>query len=387
MADDRSPSRHALADSADRDAGEDDLAYLLDALAEGAIVSRDGFILFANRSALRTLGHKRNRELFWRHTEEVIHPSERPPVAQRLAALQERGREVTPLEPFELRLLRRTGQLVPVEARMVSITFEGAPAVLLLLRDLSERRRMEQQLQFADRMASVGTLAAGVAHEINNPLTYVLGNMEMMAEQLADPTQLEDPEVRAELVELLAEARDGAERVQSIVRELRTFARRPAEQRMADVDLPRVVESVTRMATNELKHRARLVKEIGETPRVRANPQQLHQVLLNLLVNAAQAIEIGDVNTNQVRLTTGVDASGSVLVEVADTGCGIEPAQLDRIFDPFFTTKEPGVGSGLGLWICHSMVTSLGGTIAIDSIVGRGTTVRITLPAAGTGGG
>lgn len=352
-------------------------AALLDVLTDGVIVIRDGFVVYPNLAAVRMLGYRADHELFWRPVEEMIHPSEQPRTAQLLA-----GPADVAAAGCELRMLRRTGQLVPVEARVAPVQFEGAPAAALVLRDLSERRRLERQLRFNDRMASMGTLAAGVAHEINNPLTYVLANMENMAEICANPARLSDEAGRAELVELLNEARDGATRVEGIIRELRAFARKPNERQVQDVEIEPLIESVLRMARSQIRHRATLVRELGPTPPVRSNQIQLHQVLLNLIVNAAQAIPEGDVEGNEIRVATSVDASGQVLIEVSDTGAGIAPAALDRIFDPFYTSNPCGVGSGLGLWITHSIVTSLGGAIAVDSIVGRGTTFRVTLPIA-----
>jgi len=357
------------ADPTDETRDSDPVLAVLQRLGEGALVERGGFVVYANPVALRTLGYRSERELFFRPLEELVHPSER-------ARLAGAGDEA----PFELRLIRRTGEVVPIEARRLTVQLDGAPAVGLLIRDLSERRRLERQLQLADRMASVGTLASGVAHEVNTPLTYIAGNLEMMAELIADRDAAATPEALAELAELIEEAREGAARVHGIIRELRTFGRGPRETPATDIDLPAVIESVTRMAMIEIRKHARLEIELGETPQVHASPHQIHQILLNLLVNAAQSIERGDVDGNHIRVTTGVDASGQVLIEVADTGCGIEAGHLDRIFDPFFTTKDSGQGSGLGLWICHGLVGTLGGTIAVDSIVGRGTTFRVTLP-------
>ncbi|HUH01477.1 MAG TPA: ATP-binding protein, partial [Kofleriaceae bacterium] len=356
-------------------AGTELSAALLDVLTDGVIVVRDGFVIYPNRTAVRMLRCHDGQELFWRPVEEVIHPSEQARIAELLAG------PADPAAPgCELRMVGRTGRLVPVEARVVPLQFEGAPAAALVLRDLSERRRHERQLRFNDRMASMGTLAAGVAHEINNPLTYVLANMEQMAEICADPARLDDDAGRAELLELLGEARDGASRVEAIIRELRRFARKPDERQVQDVDIEPLIESVLRMARSQICDRATLVRELAPTPPVRSNPIQLHQVLLNLIFNAAQAIPEGEVERNEIRVATNVDASGQVLIEVSDTGAGIAPAALERIFDPFYTSSPFGAGGGLGLWITHSIVTSLGGEIAVDSILGRGTTFRVTLP-------
>jgi len=269
------------------------------------------------------------------------------------------------------------------------------PAVERELRDVTlraERSRMQEQLVVSDRMASVGTLAAGVAHEINNPLAAVVANLEFAAEDVAK--LVEDaragtgegaPERIAqrlgELEEPLREARAAAERVRLIVRDLKIFSR-SGEDKTGAVDIHGVIESSLRMTWNEIRHRARLVKEFGDVPRVEGNEGRLGQVFLNLIVNAAQAIPEGHADDNEIRIVTRRDDRGRVVVEVRDTGPGMSDAIIARIFDPFFTTKPMSEGMGLGLAICHRIVTGLGGELAVESQVGRGTVFRATLPVA-----
>jgi signal transduction histidine kinase len=180
---------------------------------------------------------------------------------------------------------------------------------------------------------------------------------------------------------MLREAREGAERVRHIVRDLKVFSRGDTEERTA-VDPRRVMDSCANMARGEIRHRARLVKRYAETPRVSANEARLGQVLLNLLVNATHAIPEGAPDENEIRVATGVDAEGRVMMEVEDTGSGIPDDVKAHIFEPFFTTKTGGAGTGLGLSICQSIVTALGGEITVESEVGRGTTFRVFLPPA-----
>ncbi len=350
----------------------DPVRAVLDRIADGALLDRGGFIAYANPAALATLAYRAESDLFWRPTADLVHPSDRDRLAAHL--------DGDSAETFELHLMRRTGELLAVEAVVVAVAPAGEPARLCLFREHSERRRVDKQLEFTARMASIGTLAAGIAHEINSPLTYVLGNLEMVAELLAAERQHLPAALGDQLAELVTEAHDGAVRMKSIVRELRLFARDPDNLLVTDVDVRQVLESVGRMAIHELRHRARFITEFTDTPRVRANPGHLNQVFLNLIVNAAQAIEPGNIDKNQVRVSTGTDATGLVLVEVADTGCGIPLDLVGRIFDPFFTTKDPGQGTGLGLSICHGLVSAMGGHISVDSIVGQGTTFRVTLP-------
>jgi signal transduction histidine kinase len=258
------------------------------------------------------------------------------------------------------------------------------PAIERELREAErrvEQRRMQEQLLISDRMASVGTLAAGVAHEINNPLAAICANLELVAKTVADLASEPGIDRRLdEAIDELRDAREGAERVRQIIRDLKIFSRGPDEERRGPIDLHRVLESSLRMAWNEIRHRARLVKEYGKVPPVDANEARLGQVFLNLIVNAAQAIPEGDAEHNVVHVVTGLDASGRVFVEVRDTGTGIARENMPRIFDAFFTTKPIGVGTGLGLSICHRIVRGLGGDIQIESERGRGTTVRVLLP-------
>lgn len=253
----------------------------------------------------------------------------------------------------------------------------------------AERSRLEQQLVISDRMASVGTLAAGVAHEINNPLCALMGNLEFVADDLDQLIQdiralapLGGPLARlVEMQRPLNEARDAAERVRSIVRDLKAFSRSDEETR-GPVDVHRVIESTIRMAYNEIRHHARLVKAYGDVPLVEGNEARLSQVFLNLLVNAVHALPEGQADRNEIRVETKTRADDRVVVEVRDTGAGIPAQALPRIFDPFFTTKPIGVGTGLGLAICHRIVTSLGGEMEAESQPGVGTAIRAIFKVA-----
>jgi two-component system, cell cycle sensor histidine kinase and response regulator CckA len=170
--------------------------------------------------------------------------------------------------------------------------------------------------------------------------------------------------------------------MRDIERDLRTFTRGAGEEKRTAVDVRRVMDASINLAWNELRHRARLVKEYGDVPPVLANEARLGQVFLNILVNAAQALEVGDAAENVIRVRAAREGDGQVVLQVSDTGPGIPPAILDRIFDPFFTTKPVGLGTGLGLWICQGIVTSLGGQITAESRPGEGATFRVVLPAA-----
>jgi len=230
-----------------------------------------------------------------------------------------------------------------------------------------------------DRLACVGTLAAGVAHEINNPLAYVSTNLDLLAEELRSIEGASPSRRLRELEELAREARQGAERVRKIVRGLKTFSRADSERRVI-LDVHQVLDLALNMSFNEIRHRAQLVKDYGDVPAVEADESRLGQVFVNLLVNAAHAIPEGQADRHEIRIVTRTEAERAI-VEIHDTGAGIPADVIGRIFDPFFTTKEIGVGTGLGLSISHSIVADLAGEITVHSEVGKGTTFRVALPA------
>jgi two-component system NtrC family sensor kinase len=251
-------------------------------------------------------------------------------------------------------------------------------------------------------MAAIGQLAAGVAHEINNPMGFLTRNLVTLGkytERLrsfitAVDGALVSPETPPELRErltasrkslkidflledipnLLAESADGAERVRKIVQDLKGFSRIDVAE-YAAVDLNQCLESTINVIGNEIKSKARLTTEFGDIPRVACRPQQLNQVFMNLLLNAAQAMECeGD-----ILVRTCID-NGNVFVEIADNGCGIAPEHLDRIFEPFFTTRLVGKGTGLGLSISYDIVKKHGGEISVESEISKGTTFRLRIP-------
>ncbi|MFL5345097.1 MAG: two-component regulator propeller domain-containing protein [Hyalangium sp.] len=274
-----------------------------------------------------------------------------------------------------------------LQARVENRTKELARANQELDTHLRTLRATQAQLVQAGKMAAVGTLAAGVGHEINNPLSYIVSNLEHACEEsgvLINRLEQGPEDVRERLREMeqvLREALMGAERVRRIVRDLKTFSRQDEDTR-EPVDLRAVMDSAAKLAVGELRPRAQLVRDYTEVPRVEGNEARLAQVFLNLIINAAQALPEGKPDQNEVRLVTRRVGEGFVAGEVHDTGSGIPPEVVGRIFDPFFTTKPVGVGTGLGLALCHTFITSMGGRIEVESQVGRGTMFRVTLPVA-----
>lgn len=287
------------------------------------------------------------------------------------------------LSVFNDMLARIQSHTKDLQDTVAARTVELASTNKMLEQKLTELHDAQARLGLADRMASVGTLAAGVAHEINNPMTFVLGNLEVVVEELdrlaaagAQESTLSLVDTRAALEDAIA----GAQRVTAIVRELKVFSR-AEDENIEAIALQPVLEMCTKVAGNEIRHSARLEVVADAQQLVWGNAGKLTQVFLNLLVNAAQAIQTGAADQNVIRVTTR-DVRGGVAVDVSDTGVGISPENLTRIFDPFFTTKPVGQGTGLGLAICNRIVRSLGGTITVDSTLGRGTTITVTIPAA-----
>jgi CheY-like chemotaxis protein len=245
-----------------------------------------------------------------------------------------------------------------------------------------------KRMLLADRLAAIGTLAAGAAHEINNPLTYSLINVEHTLRLLRAFSAAGGrvsgevgTDVLPSLIRSLEQANDGMQRVRAIVHNLLTFSSGGLAVRTL-VDVRAIVESSIQMSMHELVHRARVIRQFSEVPPVEANEAALGQVFLNLLVNAAQAIPEGDLQNNEVRVSIFATDERDVAIEISDTGAGIPADLLPRIFDPFFTANKAGRGTGLGLSISHGTIAGLNGSIDVASEVGRGSRFRVILPAA-----
>jgi signal transduction histidine kinase len=249
---------------------------------------------------------------------------------------------------------------------------------LLLAR---EHRELQSHIAQTDRLTSLGTLAAGVAHEINNPLAYLLLDMDYIRGELDLLVGPQDEERGRSVRAAFERVREGAERIRLIVRGLKTFSR-PEGEKLAPLKVADVLESTLVMLGNEIRHAAHLVRDFAPVPQVVANEAQLGQVFLNLLLNAMQALPEGRCEQNEIRVVVRSPGPERVVVEVHDNGAGIPADVRGRIFEPFFTTKPIGVGTGLGLAICHGIVTSMGGTLSVDSAPGHGSVFRIDLPAA-----
>jgi signal transduction histidine kinase len=314
-----------------------------------------------------------------------LHPvaTEDDPTTQLQVALGKLEEDIRKREAAEAELVRRNAELTEVNARL---------------------SLAQQQLMQSEKLASIGQLAAGVAHEINNPIGYVFSNFETLGTYIgrmlemfklyeeAEPS-IADPEVLARLramraaidldylIEdipvLMSESREGITRVRKIVQDLKDFSRVDASDEWEWADLHAGIDSTLNIVSNEVKYKAEVVREYGSIPEVQCLPSQLNQVFMNLIVNAAHAID--PARRGKITIRTGATAR-DVWVEIEDTGSGISRDNLARIFDPFFTTKPVGTGTGLGLSLSYGIIQKHSGQIEVHSEVGKGSTFRVTLP-------
>ena len=348
---------------------------LIDHLPSAVMVLRGTTVIYANVAMTRLLRFDDAKELVGRFAFDFASEKYQAHVRSRHASLDS--------QPYngvaESELLSRDGKSIPIEVESLRIAYDGAPATVVIARDLTERRELLARMAATDRMLSVATLAAGVAHEINNPLAYVLTNIALVEAALPSLAG-GSREATEHVVQFLHDAAEGAGRVRDVVRDLRTLSR---EDNGTDEgsDLHAVLETSIRMANNEIRHRARVVRAFEPVPRLCASASRVGQVCLNLLLNAAHAIPDGNAAVNEIRVACRVVPDERVEIAITDTGAGIPSDVIGRVFEPFFTTKPVGMGTGLGLAISHGIVQSLGGTIEVESTLGQGSTFCVVLPA------
>jgi len=339
-------------------------------------------VVYVNPSMQRMFGRPAE-ELLGESWKRYLHPDDAPSTLGRRAAHYDRSAAMR----ISARYLKGDGSVIWTQLHAVPLTERGElRGYVGVIEDVTEHKALQAQLVMAGRLASVGTLAAGVAHEVNTPLAVMLANLEWVERQLGaaiENLECRDehgPEVAARLRILeapLNDVRDAAERVSLIMKDLTLFSR-PETAEQGAAELGPVLDSAARMAAHELKHRARLVHDYGSLPWVQGSESRLGQVFLNLLINAAHAIPEGQ-EGHEVRVSAREAGPERVTVEVRDTGGGIDPSVVDRIFDPFFTTKDKNLGTGLGLAICHRIVSDVGGSIEVESEPGKGSVFRVHL--------
>ncbi|MCW8991662.1 MAG: PAS domain S-box protein [Gammaproteobacteria bacterium] len=353
------------------------------------IANQEGIIEYVNSGFEEATGY-RSDEVIGQHTRLLksgMHSD---------AFYQQLWQTISAGEPFQAAMIdrRKDGELLHIEQTITPlrdadgwITHFASTA-----KDVTAQRRIDEQMQQSEKLASLGMLAAGVAHEINNPIGYVRANLNSLERYMAelfqplDRDEMESPtqhpqssdapdSLRRDIDELLQETREGVERVRNIVTDLKELSHPAGEDAWQLADLHKGLNSTLNIARSELKHKAKVVCQFGELPRVECLPGQLNQVFLNLLVNAAQAIE-----QRGVIVIRTWQQGEEVWIEISDTGKGIPPQHLKRLFEPFFTTKPVGQGTGIGLPLSHRIVEKHHGRIEVDSEEGVGSRFRVWLP-------
>jgi PAS domain S-box-containing protein len=353
----------------------DRLARVVSSSPDAIALVRGPTILSMNEAGAKLLGIDDPAKVVGRSLEEFL-------VAEQHALMRERMRASasgTPQKNMVYRLRRTDGGLVSAEVSSIPFEHEGQPALLAFVRDVTSREQLAEQMARAERLAALSTLAAGLAHEINNPLTAAMLQLDVVEKQAVAAIE---PAARKDLLDRFAELRRTHTRIGAIMSDIAAFSH-GAEEHRAKVDLNVLLKSVERMLAPMLRQRGRYRNEIGVLPKVDADPSRLEQVFMNLLLNAVQALP-EEREQNEIIVRGRVTPDGRVCVEVQDNGAGISAENLRRIFDPFFTTKPLGVGTGLGLTVCHNIVAAYGGEMQVDSVLGHGCTMRVFLrPAAG----
>jgi PAS domain S-box-containing protein len=359
-------------------ATEASVGALMDGSPDAVLAVRDGAVVYANPRACEYLGFNRPTDLAGYDPAQLFVPEDRALVAEALG---------TPLaanagRTLEARFMRLDRSVVFAELGIMVVVVRGAAAHVIVARDLTARAQLQARLIMSDRLASMGKIAASIGHEVKNPLNYVGGNVELAIMDLDQLLGDEPPEpLRAMFTRMrgfLANADEGSQRIKRIIDDMSTLARAQEEAGVANVH--EVVESALNLAGGEIRSRAKIVRELAPVQQVALSPGRLGQVLLNLLVNAAQAIP-RNVGGQTIRIATWQEAA-RIFIEITDSGSGMPPEVKARLFEPFFTTKLAGEGTGLGLPICQSIVTAAGGTISVESEPGKGSAFRLVLPAA-----
>ena len=343
-------------------------AKLVEEAPDGVVISRDGIILYANRAAVSLLRYDSPQQLVGQSMAVFLDPQSIQMMVRRIRHMLTTGERIP---PREYRATRRDGSTVVAEISSIPIEFGGKPAVLAFARDVTERVQLRAQLEQADRLTALGMMAAGVAHEINNPLTFITLATDLLRQRFTSG----DESARG----LLDDIGEGVERVAAIVRDLRLYSRYEDEP-LGAVDLEAVLHGAGRIVAPELRSRIRLVRVTDSLPPVRGVARRLEQVFVNVYLNAAQSFSDGQSDASiSVR---SVVTEKTVDVEVTDNGSGMPPDVLERIFEPFFTMRPTGTGTGLGLFICKDILLRSGGQIRAESEFGRGTTITISMQRA-----
>jgi PAS domain S-box-containing protein len=346
---------------------EDEFRALVERAPDAIVVSRRGVVLYANAAAAKLLGHDDVSGLVGKPMT-VLDRASIEVMQRRVQQMAATGEQLVPRE-YPAR--RRDGTEITAEIASTIIDFHGEPAVLAYARDVTERSRLRAQLAHIDRLAAFGRMAAGVAQELDHPLSLV--------GQATDELRLR---VGAEEADLVEQVRAGLDRIATVMRDLRFFGRGD-DERPGPIDLAAAIDAAERLVLHEIRPRGKLVKEYAELPTVVGVARHVEQVFVNLFLNAAHALDekLGGSITLRARVTPD-----RVTVLVEDDGCGIPKDALAVLFEPFFIAGRVGGGPALGLSVCRDLVVRVGGDLVAKSTVGEGTTMEVTLPRASSDG-
>ena len=411
-ADDLSASMTTLADEAaltlDQLLSRSRLSIVVEHSADALVLASEvGLIRFVNPAAEIMLACPADG-LVGRELWPLVHDDD-------VAALRELGSSFVRPSPVSCRIRgTEQGEWTDVEAMLEYVSeHDGSRSIVFTARDVSERHRLELELRHAQKLESVGRLAAGIAHEINTPIQFVGDNVRFLDTAFADldrlltayrelvstvradgdieaclrdldevATEIDIDFVMEEVPMAISQTLEGISRVAHIVRAMKAFGH-PGTEEKSRADLNEAITNTIVVANNEIKYLADVDVDLGELPLVHCHLGDVNQVVLNLLVNAAHAIDAADRGRGTIRVSTRLD-NGYAVIEVADTGTGVPEDIADKLFDPFFTTKEVGTGTGQGLALVRTLVTDRhGGTIDFTSTVGVGTVFTVRLPVAG----
>jgi two-component system NtrC family sensor kinase len=386
---------------------------LVDNAPDAILVQTDGKFVYVNQAALVLFAAGAPEQLLGTAVIDRFPFEKQHLIRERIMRLNLERQSVPTIEE---QFFRIDGTLVDVEVSAVPFNYQGRHGALIFARDITARkkaettlREVESRLIQQDKMASIGQLAAGIAHEINNPMGFIASNLVSLRKYLArinnyieimehetgvscsregleridsGKSRLKIDRIQKDLDNLISESLDGTDRVKKIISDLKSFARSDGTGRLELADLNQCIKNTINIVRNEIKYVATLQLDLGEIPLVLCNQQQISQVVMNLLVNAAQAIS----SQGEIMVRTCHDTE-VVSISVRDTGCGIAEENMTRIFDPFYTTKEIGKGTGLGLSISHDIITKHGGEIRVESVIGAGTLFTVRLPVNGPSSG
>lgn len=361
-----------LDDAAGLSRAESQFEALVEAIPEPVFIVGLGGLSYGNPAAVRLFGYDRLEDALGQDPRTVTHPDDVPELEQRALAMLLQRRT---LPPFEYRVFRRDGALLTIEVSSIPVDYQGVPSILTFARDVTERKRTEAALLQADRLAVLGFLAGGLAHAMNNPLSYVLLNLDEIERAIG--RGVDGDAERERVLKRLREAYQGAQRIADVVRRMRALSRIDDDKR-TPVDVRSVLESALELMGNELRHRGELVVELGEAPPVLASRSRLEQVFLNLIAHASQSLP----ETGEGRVELMMRGEGDrVVVDVYEYADVADQGEISRMLEPFPTPRE-GMRRMLSLPLCRSIVEGLGGEMTVDDERG-GLHVRIVLPVAG----